>query len=664
MTDEELPESISMTNIALDLVQNRKWQIFPIHTPSKNGLCTCGKETCKDQGKHPRTENGFKDSSSSPEEIRQWWTRWNNANIGIPTGHPNYIVVLDVDPRHGGDISLAKLEAKHGKLPSTFTVNTGGGGAHYYFSRFTGPKIKSVANAFGDAYPGLDVKGEHGYVIGPGSLHLSGNRYAIINDADPVDMPEWLETLLISPPEKTCDKKIPSLAPSCIKKGKRNDDLHRLACSLASRGIGDSSVLAAIKEENRTKCAPPLDDNEVTTLVTSACTFVRQNPPASQITSFQGSGKPRVKLAVDYTDPPSAPAPTPETVKIAQEIYESGIFLEYCENTFGKVWYGDAHILLGILLTVANMLVVNAKDGIHLHITGPTQSGKSDSGKAALQFIHPANRLIKTFSPKYLYHAELHPCTIIFSDDTVLDPETAALYRNMLTSWHTGVFRGSVDNGAKKELYIPPRVSLVLTSIDSVVQESDDGQDESRFLTLEVRRSPEQMAAIRAFIQESLPDIRPDLEVVYVVWASISPRVVTIHKKIDQDIPIREFKRYLTLVQAHALLCNRTTTSEADFLAIDNFLSYSKPMINSSTPALTRKEAAVLRCLSVGKKKTVAEIVSDTKMTIQDVYRALHGRHGTFQNPKGGLMGKEPRLVYTRESNPGENDIHVFSLRE
>jgi len=352
-----------------------------------------------------------------------------------------------------------------------------------------------------------------------------------------------------------------------------------------------------------------------------------------------------------------------ETEDIAKKTYESGHFLKYCKENFAKVWFGDVHILEGVLYTAANMRVLNAKDGIHLHIMGTTQAGKSDSVKAAMQFIHPDDRLIKTFSMKYLFYAaeELHPNTIVFSDDTVFEPETASLYRNMLTSWHTGVNRGTVVNHTKKDLHIPPRVSLILTSVESVVLETDDGQDESRFLTLEVRRTPEQMAAIREFIQEDPQDIKPCLDLIYTIWASITPRNVKIHKTVEKDIPIREFKRYLTLVQAHALLCNRATTTDEDFDAIDKFLTYSKPMIDSTTPAYSRKESAVLGCLST-TPKPVAQLETEAKMSIQDVYRAIRGREGTFQKPKGGLMLKERRLRHEERRTDWENNTHMFWL--
>lgn len=271
----------SIEDIVVFLTQNKKWQVFPLHTANPaNGLCTCGNEECKDQGKHPRTANGFRDSSSSPDQIHQWWSRWSNANIGISTGYPNFIVVLDIDPRHDGDKSLERLENEYGKLPGTFTVKTGGGGFHYYFSRFAGIKIKSLSNALGDKYPGLDVKGEGGYVVGPGSRHVSGGYYTIVNDADLVDVPEWLEKLITNGPNKAGTI---LRSPDHIQNGTRNNTLYRIACSMANKGLSDDAVLAALREENKAKCNPALDDSEIEAIVNSACSFVREHPPSLQL---------------------------------------------------------------------------------------------------------------------------------------------------------------------------------------------------------------------------------------------------------------------------------------------------------------------------------------------------------------------------------------------
>jgi Bifunctional DNA primase/polymerase, N-terminal len=91
--------------------------------------CACGVRTCGDAGKHPVgfcAPHGFKDATLDPAVARAWWTRVPDANIGTPTG--SWCVVLDVDPRHHGDETLAELERRHGPLPTTPEVLTGEGG--------------------------------------------------------------------------------------------------------------------------------------------------------------------------------------------------------------------------------------------------------------------------------------------------------------------------------------------------------------------------------------------------------------------------------------------------------------------------------------------------------------------------------------------------------
>src|SRR5208337_2013180 len=90
--------------------------------------------------------------------------------------------------------------------------------------------------------------------------------------------PEWLKDVMTAPGRDERPGQ-PYTAPAAIPSGRRNDSLYRLACSLAAKGTSDNAVLAAVMSENRQKCQPPLDDDEVQTLVQSACEFNRQNPP-------------------------------------------------------------------------------------------------------------------------------------------------------------------------------------------------------------------------------------------------------------------------------------------------------------------------------------------------------------------------------------------------
>ena len=83
--------------------------------------------------KAPLTPHGFKDATTEETQIREWWSEVARRRMRMPTGALSGVVVLDVDPRHGGDESLAQLVEEHGPLPDGPVVNTGGGGRHLYF---------------------------------------------------------------------------------------------------------------------------------------------------------------------------------------------------------------------------------------------------------------------------------------------------------------------------------------------------------------------------------------------------------------------------------------------------------------------------------------------------------------------------------------------------
>jgi hypothetical protein len=187
---------------------HRGLPVFPLHSvrplPGGGFVCTCGKLSCgKASGKHPLgslVPHGCKQASRDPRVIKHWWHCVDYANIGVATG--DGLVVLDVDPRANGDQTLGDLEAKHGGLPRSWRVITGGGGEHIYF-RSCAP-IGCSASQIG---PGLDVRARGGYVVAPPSLHLSGRQHCWSVDFHPDDVPlapipDWLTALIERPPSK------------------------------------------------------------------------------------------------------------------------------------------------------------------------------------------------------------------------------------------------------------------------------------------------------------------------------------------------------------------------------------------------------------------------------------------------------------------------------
>ncbi len=82
------------------------------------------------------------------------WFAGTRHNIGIATGEVSNLIVLDIDPRHGGDATLACFERLHGKLPPTVRFKTGGGGQHILFRHPGG----CIPNSAGKIGPGVDVR--------------------------------------------------------------------------------------------------------------------------------------------------------------------------------------------------------------------------------------------------------------------------------------------------------------------------------------------------------------------------------------------------------------------------------------------------------------------------------------------------------------------------
>ena len=103
------------------------------------------------------------------------------------------LVVLDIDPKNGGDANLEELELRHGPLPDTWKVATGGGGSHFYFAYPTHvAAVKRTPQAAGQV--GVEVKSDKGYVVAPPSLHESGALYEwdATQGAPSADLPEWM----------------------------------------------------------------------------------------------------------------------------------------------------------------------------------------------------------------------------------------------------------------------------------------------------------------------------------------------------------------------------------------------------------------------------------------------------------------------------------------
>jgi hypothetical protein len=233
--------AVSPIQKAAILYAKRGWPVFPLN------------------GKQPFAgSRGFKDASTRWELIPKWP---EGCNIGIATG--SGLVVLDVDPEHGGEDTLRELQQKHGVV-RTAAVETGSGGSHLYFT--ARGKVPCSAGRLG---PGLDVRGDGGYVVAPPSVHPNGKRYEWYLPPSEVPispMPSWLT--------EQVDTRRPAVdwsdcATSEVANGMRNTSAASLAGVLLKTGLSPQVTLALILGWNQRWCAQPLPEEEVERTVRS-----------------------------------------------------------------------------------------------------------------------------------------------------------------------------------------------------------------------------------------------------------------------------------------------------------------------------------------------------------------------------------------------------------
>lgn len=176
------------------------------------------------------------------------------CGVGIVTGAASGIVVIDTDVKKvDGEANLRAL----GELPETYMVRTGSGGFHRYYLH-PGRPVKTSGNALA---PGVDVRGDGGIVVAPGSAHVQG-RYDELNRLPMVPLPAWF----LEHPESRPTVK--DLGQSAIARGGEYPDYEPriTAGAIAARdmpasveGAGGSVALFNLCQYLVRACELPLD---------------------------------------------------------------------------------------------------------------------------------------------------------------------------------------------------------------------------------------------------------------------------------------------------------------------------------------------------------------------------------------------------------------------
>lgn len=227
--------------------------------------------------KIPLIENWYHRASKDPQVIKQWWGRWPEANVSMPTGSASSIIALDVDVKNDqpGFDSLRELEMKYGDLPKTPTSISPSGGQHFFF-KYDGPSIGRRIRFM----PGLDLMAEDSQILLPPSIGKNGKRYtweisARIDETDFAPLPNWLLSLVnssFSPRENGTSKSLfywKNLVLEGASKGERNQAVAKMAGHLLRHYVEPFLALEIILLWNKFRNFPPLPEDEVINTVNS-----------------------------------------------------------------------------------------------------------------------------------------------------------------------------------------------------------------------------------------------------------------------------------------------------------------------------------------------------------------------------------------------------------
>ena len=290
------------------------WAVFPVRP-----------------NKAPYTKNGCKDAKKDPGAIKAWWNRFPDAGIGIATGSISNLIVIDEDVDAEKDLDgykeVRKWEAENEALPETVTSITGRGGYHLYY-KYEGNDIGNRAGLL----PGVDVRGEGGYVIAPPSTHPNGNEYTWEcppNEYEIAPLNDAVKRFLLYKEEKS---KQPFQLPAQIPEGKRNETLYKYACSLQAQGSTDEAILFAVNSANQNSCVEPLDPEEIEQIVASALTF--EKGQLQMVKDYPIEYRPpKIAMLLDKDgNPTNKPA---QTVKNAEEA------IQYDRELFGRIIFNE-----------------------------------------------------------------------------------------------------------------------------------------------------------------------------------------------------------------------------------------------------------------------------------------------------------------------------------
>lgn len=241
--------------------------------------------------KTPGIAGWQKCATRDEQQLRDWWLVQPNANVGIRCnkhdGRP--LMVVDVDPKNGGENSWAALTTEHGAPTATRIHCTPSGGLHFFFHPDTPQR-----NSAGKVAPGIDIRATGGYVVAPPST-VNGKPYTVESGEEIADAPSWLIEAANGSTSETVQpvQDMPAQIDAEAAMSRARDWLSHWApaiqgqggdartyqtiCRLRDFGVPLDQMLETLEEWNA-RCEPPWDESDLMRKVENAFSYAQNEP--------------------------------------------------------------------------------------------------------------------------------------------------------------------------------------------------------------------------------------------------------------------------------------------------------------------------------------------------------------------------------------------------
>lgn len=253
--------------------------------------------------KQPALEGWQERATTDPKTIVAWWTQ-GPYNIGIATGRPRdepdaaELVIEDFDCKHGKKGLETFREYEAAGLVETLLVRTATGGIHAYFwRRATNGSGAPIASSVEHIAPGLDILGDGGNLVGPGS-QIGEGIYEIIKRVAIADLPSAVEE---KAPRASATRKadqapvgeldsefaiervrryLAEEAPLAIEGAGGDNTTYRVAARCKDLGVTEEQCLELMDAEGgwNSRCSPPWDGHELERKIRNAYRYGTSAP--------------------------------------------------------------------------------------------------------------------------------------------------------------------------------------------------------------------------------------------------------------------------------------------------------------------------------------------------------------------------------------------------